>query len=220
MRLLVLSDIHGYEARLNDILASCPERDGIVFVGDLLRRFNAGAAASLLSILGLGTGRLLAVAGNMDGPALEEIVARQGCSLHGTGMTISGAGFFGVGGSNPTPFHTPFELPEDVIFRLLEQGYAMTGNAVRKVLVTHVPPIQCRIDRTGSGIHAGSTAVRRFLKEYPVTLCLCGHIHEAAGEETVEDVPCVNVGAVRDGRYAWLDITDTGIRATMQKTIP
>jgi Icc-related predicted phosphoesterase len=217
MRLLILSDLHGRDTRLQAILAEAGRRDGIVFVGDLTRRWNDGTAGRLLETLEAGGGRILALPGNMDDPALATLMERRGISLHGSGIVMEGTGFFGVGGSNPTPFHTPFEIAEDDIARLLARGYESVKNAERKVLVSHVPPAGCRLDRTGLGVHAGSPAVRRFIKEHDIGLCLCGHIHEAAGEEDVDGVRCVNVGAAHNGRYALLDIQEAAMTVTMKQ---
>jgi Icc-related predicted phosphoesterase len=66
-------------------------------------------------------------------------------------------------------------------------------------------------------IHAGSAAVRAFLEEHDVSLCLCGHIHEARGEARVGPARCVNLGAFKSGRYALVDIragAEPGIEIT------
>jgi Icc-related predicted phosphoesterase len=206
MRFLVLSDLHGRHSMVPAARGEAEPYQGVVFAGDLARRWNNAEVASLLASLTPESGRLIAVPGNMDEPALCDVLRERGVSVHGTGVVIDGTGFFGVGGSNPTPFGTPFEIPEDEIARLLERGYAAVRNADRIVLVAHPPPFGCRLDRARLGVHAGSTAVREFFGKHRVDLCLCGHIHEAAGEEDVEGVHCVNVGAAEQGHYALLDI--------------
>ncbi len=205
MRFLILSDLHGRHSVLPAIRGEAEPYDGVVFAGDLTRRGNKAEAESLLDRLTPESGRLIAVPGNMDEPALGDGLRRRGVSVHGAGVVIDGTGFFGVGGSNPTPFGTPFEIPEDEIARLLERGYAAVRDAERIVLVSHPPPSGCRLDRARLGVHGGSTAVRDFFGKHRVDLCLCGHIHEAAGEEDVDGVHCVNVGAAEQGRYAMLD---------------
>ena len=54
--------------------------------------------------------------------------------------------------------------------------------ASRIVLISHAPPRGIR-DRSFLGLRGGSHSVKAFLEEHPVSLCLCGHIHEAAGIE-------------------------------------
>jgi Icc-related predicted phosphoesterase len=211
MRFLVLADIHGHEKNLRAVLRAEPEWDAAVIVGDLTQAGGAEDAGRITALVEAAGRRLLAVPGNMDRPAVLGFLERSGVSLHGAGAIIGATGFFGAGASNPTPFGTPFEISEDEIAALALQGFKRVREARVKVFVSHAPPIRTRLDRTGLGVHAGSSAVRRFLKEHRVDLCLCGHIHEAAGEETVEGVRCCNPGAVKDGRYAVLDITDSDI---------
>jgi Icc-related predicted phosphoesterase len=42
----------------------------------------------------------------------------------------------------------------------------------------------------------------------PVNLCICGHIHEAMGEDSLGGVTCVNVGPYKNGRYALIRVED------------
>ncbi|MBN2353837.1 MAG: metallophosphoesterase family protein [Spirochaetales bacterium] len=217
MRFLVLADIHGHQRFLRAVVEAEPAWDAVVIVGDLTQRGGHDDAEAVTSVLG-ATGRpILAVPGNMDRPDVLGFLEDSGRSLHGTGTVIGEVGFFGVGGSNPTPFGTPFELSEDEIGRLALTGFAAVREAAVKVLVSHTPPHGCALDRAGLGVHAGSTAVRRFLNAHPVDLCLCGHIHEASGEETVEGVRCCNPGAVRNGRYAVLEIDHGAIDVKRRK---
>ncbi len=217
MRFLVLADIHGHERFLRAVLKAEPEWDAAVIVGDLTQHGGPGDAASVTGIVTAAGRRVLAVPGNMDKPEVLGFFERAGVSLHGAGALVAGIGFFGVGASNPTPFGTPFEITEEEIGRLALHGFEAVRGAAVKVFVSHTPPHRTGLDRTGLGVHAGSTAVREFLKAHPVDLCLCGHIHEAAGEETVEGVRCCNPGAVKDGRYAILEITDGNIDIQRRK---
>jgi Icc-related predicted phosphoesterase len=51
------------------------------------------------------------------------------------------------------------------------------------------------VDRSGSGEHLGSEAVRRAIEERRPRLVLCGHIHESWGEEaTAGSTRVVNLG--------------------------
>jgi Icc-related predicted phosphoesterase len=150
--------------------------------------------------------RVLAVPGNMDRSGVLEWLEERGLSLHGRGITIGDVGLLGLGGSPPTPFRTPFEVPAHEARRLLEASWRSVSGARVRVLVSHAPPHGTRIDRTRAHLHAGSPAVRAFLEGHDVALCLCGHIHEAAGEDTVGDARCVNLGAFKNGSYALVSV--------------
>ncbi len=217
MRFLVLADIHGHQRFLRAIVRTEPAWDAAVIVGDLTQAGGPEEAKAVLTLLE-PTGRpIVAVPGNLDRPEVLGCLESSGYSVHGTGVVIGEAGFFGAGGSNPTPFGTPFELSEDELGRLALAGFEAVRGAAVKVLVSHAPPHGCALDRTVLGTQAGSTAVRRFLEEHPVDLCLCGHIHEAAGEDTVEGVHCCNPGAVKNGRYAVVEIDHGAIDVKRRK---
>jgi hypothetical protein len=205
MLLLCLSDIHGEGAGIASILGDRPGIDAVVLVGDLTHLGGAEEAARVVEPLLAAGVRVLAVPGNMDRPGVLAWLEERGLSLHGRGVTIGDVGFHGLGGSNPTPFGTPFEVPGREARELLEAGWAAAPARCR-VLVAHAPPRGTRIDRTRAHLHAGSPEVRAFLESHDVALCLCGHIHEAAGEDTVGGTRCVNLGAFKSGRYALVSI--------------
>ena len=121
--------------------------------------------------------------------------------------TIGEIGFLGLGGSNPTPFGTPFEVGDPEARSLLDAAWPSVAAARCRVLVSHAPPRGTRLDRGAALLHVGSSEVRAFLESHDVALCLCGHIHEAAGrEDTVGAALCVNVGAFKSGRYALVSV--------------
>jgi Icc-related predicted phosphoesterase len=207
MLLLCLSDIHGEGAGIASVLGNCPAVDAVVLVGDLTHLGRGGEAAQAVEPLLAAGLRVLAVPGNMDRPEVLGWLEERGLSLHGRGVTIGDIGFLGLGGSNPTPFRTPFEVPGPEASRLLEAAWQSVAAARCRVLVSHAPPRGTRLDRSAAHLHVGSAEVRGFLESHDVALCLCGHIHEAAHEEdTVGTARCVNVGAFKNSRYALVSI--------------
>jgi len=206
MLLLCLSDIHGEGAGIPSILAACAGLEAVVLVGDLTHLGGEDEAARVVDPLLAAGLRVLAVPGNMDRPGVLSFLERRGLSLHGRGVTIGDVGFFGLGGSNPTPFRTPFEVPGDEARALLEAAWPSVSAARCRVLVSHAPPRGTRIDRSIARLHVGSAEVRSFLESHDVDLCLSGHIHEAAGEDTVGATRCVNLGAFKNGRHALVSI--------------
>ncbi len=190
----------------------------LVLGGDLTHLGGAREAAAIVEPL-LATGiRTVALPGNMDRPEVAGYLAERGILLHGLGVVIDGTGFFGLGGSNPTPFGTPFELDDGEASALLEAGWRRVAGAPRRVLVSHAPPRGTKIDRGFAGIHAGSGAVRRFLESHDVELCISGHIHEAGGEDTVGRTRCLNTGAWKNGSYAVVTLGEpvTGAALTIE----
>ncbi|HPA71236.1 MAG TPA: acylphosphatase, partial [Spirochaetota bacterium] len=143
-----------------------------------------------------------------DEAEVRAFLEERGYGIHGAGCVVGGAGFFGVGGSNITPVHTRSEYDEETIMELLEKGYDAVRGAREKVLVSHTPP-KGICDRTFLFIRAGSVSVRDFLARHDdVRLCLCGHIHEAAGWRFEGNACVANAGAFKRGRYLEVDFGD------------
>lgn len=205
MRIFACSDIHGEVRFIDAAHDAIRAADLFIITGDFARRNERHPAAVILKHIEAVTKSVLVVHGNWDEPDFVKTLAERGYSLHAQGKIVDDIGFFGVGGSIPTPMHSPSEYSEEDIQRFLELGYAGVQNARWKVLLTHVPPRGVR-DRTIFGLHAGSTAVRHFIETHPVDLCLTGHIHEAAGAATLNDCQVVNLGSFKKGRYAIIDI--------------
>jgi hypothetical protein len=78
----------------------------------------------------------------------------------------------------------------------------MVASARWKVFVPHAPPRGTRLDRTFSGVHAGSTAVRDFITAHSPDVVISGHIHEARGTDTMGATRIVNCGQAGKGEYA------------------
>ena len=128
-------------------------------------------------------------------------------NLHGKAEQIGNIRFIGLGGSNPTPFNTPFELSEEEIEKALEGMVCSAENSDdcgTIVLLTHAPPHGAR-DELPFG-HVGSKAIQKFLDR--VDLIVCGHIHEAKGLEQVGKTVVVNPGEACKGSCTLITIEE------------
>lgn len=217
MRILCLSDIHGEGAGLSDVLSASAGAGVVALVGDITHLGGAAEAAAVVAPLAAPGRRVLAVPGNMDGETARAWMEEQGLSIHGRGVIVDGIGFFGLGGGTPSPFHTPFELQADEARALLSRGLADVAPAGFKVLLSHVPPRGTRLDRGFAGLHIGSEPVREVLRAGGVGLCLCGHVHESPGEETVDGTLCVNLGPFKNGHCALVEIAGGRARVLWRK---
>ena len=79
------------------------------------------------------------------------------------------------------------------ISRIVEKAYNSLGNIEKKIFISHTPPYGI-LDRTGSGIRAGSKALRNFIRDADMELVICGHVHEAKGIEKWQGKLIVNPG--------------------------
>ena len=206
-RYLVLSDVHRREwvpAAAREIIKE-HSLDAVVLLGDLTHFGPPQLAEELIRELGT---KCYAVPGNCDPLGTEAYIKSAGTSLHGVRMKVDGRTWGGLGGSNPSIFRTPFEMPEEEMAKLLapimEEGM---------VLVLHNPPYGT-FDTTFSGMHVGSTAVAEAIKKCKPSVVLSGHIHEDRGVERKDGVWYMNPGAAKD-HYAGMMELDDEVRLTL-----
>ncbi|HJZ93547.1 MAG TPA: metallophosphoesterase [Gemmataceae bacterium] len=191
MKLLLFSDLHcnlPATQRLVELGRNADVAIGAGDFGQVRRRVRA-----CIDVLRDLTCPSVVVPGNNE--SLEEL--RDACRgwdtvqiLHGTGVTIGGFQFFGLGGGVPvTPFGSwSYDFTEDEAADLLKDFPA--GG----VLISHSPP-KCCLDVTGNGESLGSTAVRDVILAKKPVLVVCGHIHACAGRtEDFHGSPVVNAG--------------------------
>ena len=72
--------------------------------------------------------------------------------LHGAQMNLGKISLVGVGGSNPTPFNTPFELTDKQIDDLLNAATAKMEKTVHNVLISrmHRPTTRSTLSRAST----------------------------------------------------------------------
>ncbi len=175
MKILVFSDIHGDWRALERVLAA--EADLYFSAGDLTsweRGLEEGGR-----ILAQRGGRVHVLPGNHESAAaVKAMCDRFGLNFfHERSFEAGGYHIAGLGYSNPTPFNTPGEYSEEEIAERLERFAALDP----LVLICHCPPRGTPLDRVRAGVHAGSSAVARFIERRQPAFFFSGHIHEAAG---------------------------------------
>ncbi len=218
MRLLCLSDIHGEAAGLEELLSGPETADVVIVAGDITHLGGRAEALAVLAPILSSHKRLIAVAGNMDREAARGYLGELGVDVHARGIVINGVGFMGLGGGTPSPFGTPWELGDEDAEKCLAAGLAQIADASFRVLITHAPPRGTELDRGFGRQHVGSEPVRKFLLGGSVNLCICGHIHESAGVDTLGGADCVNIGPFKNGNYALVTI-DGGRASVTRRTI-
>lgn len=160
-----------------------------------------------------GTGiRCLVMPGNDDEWFLEEILAGSESIENHDGRVVDVEGYqvIGNGWSNPTPWHSAREKPDEEIAADLVPLIEQASGHGPIILNPHVPPY-------GSGLDAaprlrddltivttaghpqmepvGSRAVRDVIERYQPFLSLHGHIHESRGVARLGRTVAVNPGS-------------------------
>jgi hypothetical protein len=205
MRILAIADAHGNYGRIPDILEKAGEIDLVLIAGDLT---NFGPDEKALSLFDMFDVPVLAVPGNCDLPTLTETLnGSKAVNLHNRVWRKENVAFAGFGGSNPTPFCTPFEIEEQEIGEALDR---LVGEAEENsdyvVLLTHAPPYGT-LDRVETG-NVGCRAVAGMLGR--VDLIVSGHIHEDRGFMEVEGTTVINTGMASGGSAAVIELDAQG----------
>jgi Icc-related predicted phosphoesterase len=136
-----------------------------------------------------------------------------------------------LGYSNVTPWHSPRELPEEELKKMIGRLADSVEDHKGSIFNVHVPPYGTEIDRApavddqlrykreGMGTvkmtHVGSTAVRESIEKYQPMLGMHGHVHEARGFVKIGRTLCLNPGSdYGDGvlNGGLLSIEDGGLK--------
>jgi uncharacterized protein len=118
-----------------------------------------------------------------------------------------------VGFSNPTPWNTPREIPDEKLGEIIEGMCAQVKDFEHCIFNFHVPPLDSTLDScpkldwttdpptpimSGGQIvfaGAGSQSVRRAIETYQPMLSLHGHIHESQAVIKMGRTTCINPGS-------------------------
>lgn len=230
MKIIAVGDIHmtvGFFRRISDAVRA----DLLILNGDLTNFGAVDAVQTVIEAAQKTTANVVAQFGNLDQPAVNDYLERAGLNLHNQARLIDQTVWLiGVGGSNITPFSTPSEFREEELGCIARNAYQQAGkprsslNALAKkhiplILVSHAPPLNTSVDRLRDGTSVGSSAIRRFIEDKQPDLCICGHIHEAAGMDMIGRTPIYNPGMLRDGGWLEIDIINSELSTTLHDSI-
>lgn len=205
MRLLAATDIHGKDKRNIQNLLERKNYDLLLIVGDITQFGPVSKAEKILDDLKNIDIPILALPGNCDPREVVDVLEGKEVNLHSKSSEIDGYLFVGLGGSNPTPFDTPFELSEKKIGKELEK--LIPDGLTDWILVTHAPPYGTKCDLTSDGTHAGSKAIKKIIEDKDPLINFCGHIHEARSIDEIGETKIVNPGPISEcfGAEALID---------------
>jgi len=113
------------------------------------------------------------------------------------------------GWSNPTPWDTHREEPEDALLERIEEVIAKAKNPSMAVFNLHAPPYGSGLDEAPeltddlrpayagrSLVSVGSKSVLTVIDQYQPLLGLHGHIHEGKGTRKYKKTLCINPGSM------------------------
>ena len=209
MKIAYVVDVHDRFDAVSRALAEIGPVDVLVVGVDLT---NAGTPEEVERAIELWrplAPTLLAVAGNMDSPAIDARLVGLGVSLDGRGAVLEDVGFAGASAAPPTSLNTPHEIPDDEFARRAAKGLAEITHCRVRILCPHAPPRDTACDRLRSGDHVGSQALRELIEREQPDLVLCGHIHESRGADEIGSSRVVNPGPVAAGHFVLVEAEET-----------
>ena len=188
---LLLADLHGNYGKLEAFLSY--DYDAVIIAGDIT---NFGPLEPVDSVLSRFEVPCFAIPGNCDPREIVDVLERSDAvCLHNAWISLGSLTIAGLGGSNETPFGTPFELTEEEIDRELTRIVKHMDKNVHNVLLSHAPPYEFLDDVDGNNV--GSKSIRKHMARFD--LVCCGHIHEARGIAEADGVTVVNPGSASEG---------------------
>jgi len=187
MRLVLISDTHQRHDRL-----TVPDGDVLVHAGDFSTRGAVSEVTRFNAWLGtLPHKHKVVIAGNHDflferEPALARSLLTNATYLEDSGAVIEGLRFWGSPWQ-PRFFDWAFNLDRGAA---LKEKWDLIPNGI-DVLIVHGPP-RGVLDRTWRGEEVGCEDLREALGRVQPPLFVCGHIHEAYGEQRLGATHCIN----------------------------
>jgi uncharacterized protein len=148
--------------------------------------------------------------GNDDIWEIDDIIEQSPCVNFGEAKVIDIGGFYlaSMGWTNPTPWNTFREAPEDVLATKIDEVVSQIPDMSRAIFNFHAPPYGTGLDEApaldenlrpthGGAVMkpVGSTAVRAAILKYQPALGVHGHIHESKGVKKLGRTLAMNPGS-------------------------
>jgi len=191
MKLLLFSDVHCSMEHCRELVQKSLSVDLVIGAGDL-GLVREGLRETIEALKEIQRPTILVPGNSESQEELEDACQNweYATVLHGSGIELLGIKWYGVGGGIPvTPFGDwSYDFTEQ------EATQMLTGCPHGGVLITHSPP-KGAVDISSAGQSFGSQAIRETIIEKNPLLCVCGHIHESAGNHAkIGSTSVVNAG--------------------------
>jgi len=186
--------------------------------GEVDRRFSVEMMHSLDRWLDMADGKLkggeigcILNGGNDDIFEIDELIESSPCVTFAEGkiLDLDGFSLISMGWTNPTPWDTFREAPEDELAAKIEAIATQVPDMGRAIFNFHAPPYGTGLDEApaldenlrpmhGGAVMkpVGSTAVRDSINKHQPLLSVHGHIHESRGIKKMGRTLAMNPGSV------------------------
>jgi Icc-related predicted phosphoesterase len=188
--------------------------DLIAFCGDLHDGDTPEEARTVAEALANLGPPVMIVPGNMDPKGFVlDLWKDTGLKvMHGRSRQFGEIGFVGFGGMairDPIRISDPkrFYLPIEDAYESLSTTHSEISGSSRGVVLSHQPP-RGACDVVYSGESVGCISLRRYVDDFCPDLLICGHIHEDSGKAELGKTTVVNVGEMRQGYAALIELDE------------
>ena len=186
--------------------------------GEVDRRFSVEMMHSLDRWLDMADGKLrggqigcILNGGNDDIFEIDDMIETSPCVTFAEGKVLDLGGFsmVSMGWTNPTPWDTFREAPEDELASKIEAVAQHVPDMGRAIFNFHAPPYGTGLDEApaldenlrpthGGAVMkpVGSVAVRDAINRHQPLLSVHGHIHESRGVKKMGRTLAINPGSV------------------------
>ncbi|MBW8014588.1 MAG: hypothetical protein FVQ82_00215 [Planctomycetes bacterium] len=204
MKIIALADIHGGLDYLAGAAGDLAAADLILIAGDITNFGGVKQAKHVIDGLRSCNRNILAVTGNCDEPKTGGYLAAEGININCNCIGFEGVNFVGLAGSIDASRSQLGDTLEEHFANTLAEIETQTASVEPLVLVTHQPARGTAVENRGGG----SDAIYDFIARRQPILAVSGHIHEAAGKDTIGKCVLVNPGPFHNGSYASIEIRD------------
>jgi uncharacterized protein len=222
VRLESRSELDDMQRKIRDrgsypAVMSPDELDALNTEDSVDRRFTEEMTRGLDRWLDMADGKLhggdipcILNGGNDDVWEIDDIIERSPCVSFAESKVLDIGGFYlaSMGWTNPTPWNTFREAPEDVLAGKIDAIAAQIPDMGRAVFNFHAPPYNTGLDEApeldanlrpthGGAVMkpVGSVAVREAIQRYQPLLSVHGHIHESRGKTMLGRTMAINPGS-------------------------
>jgi Icc-related predicted phosphoesterase len=192
-------------------LASTPGKTDALFVEQVLKTMQRWMEYADEKLAGTGI-RCYVCPGNDDMLDIDAVIASSKSVQLAEGRVIELDEYHEMassGWTNPTPWRTPREEPEEALLQRIEAVVSRVRNPQNAVFNLHAPPYGSGLDEAPeltsdlrpayagrSLVPVGSKAVLQVIERYQPLLGLHGHIHEGKGTRKFRRTLCINPGSM------------------------
>jgi len=203
-----IADVGSYSYRvdLNDSERLTPEYIEKMFREKMRERLHAWINAAEERLKAKGVSFYISP-GNDDEFHIDEVLKQSSYVIYCEEKTVDVSGYemATLAWTNPTPWRTPRECPDEELHERVEKLLSGVSNMKNCIFNFHCPPYDSGLDSAPEltkdllagteMIPVGSKAIRESIETHQPMLGLHGHIHESRGALSIGRTLCINPGS-------------------------